>query len=58
MDLQEQFDDLDNIVITLTMLMRETKDKYFIDMLSDLKFEAQNQRDEIQERLWKHKEEI
>ena len=44
MDLQEQFDDLDNIVITLTMLIRETKDKYFIDMLSDLKFEAQNQR--------------
>ena len=44
MDLQEQFDDLDNIVITLTMLIRDTK--------------AQNQRDEIQERLWKHKVEI
>ena len=56
MDLQEKYDELDNIVITLDMLVSETKDKYFIDMLNELKFEAQDKKDEIKEELWKIEE--
>ena len=59
MDLQEQYDELDNIVITLGMLVNETTDKYYIDMLNDIKCEAREERDKIQETLWgKEKKEL
>lgn len=51
MDLQGKYDELDNIVNTLDVLIDETTDKYFIDMLSELKFEAQNELEEIQEEI-------
>ena len=44
MDLQEKYDELDNIVITIGMLISETNDKYFVDMLKEIKFEAQDMK--------------
>ena len=40
MDLQERFDELDNIVRTLDSLINDIKDKEYIDMLNEIKFEA------------------
>lgn len=48
MDFQKKYDELDNIVITLDELINETTDEYFIDMLNELKFEAQNQLEEVE----------
>lgn len=56
MDLQEKYDELDNIVITLDNLVSETNDKYFIDMLSEIKYEAQDQREEVQEKIFREEE--
>lgn len=55
-DLQEKYDELDNIVITLDGLVDETKDEYFKDMLSELKYEAENQRGDIQEEIYRVEE--
>ena len=51
MDLQEEYDELDNIISTLDTLISEIKDKYYIDSLNDLKFEAQTRLDEIEPEL-------
>lgn len=51
MDLQEEYDELDNIIGTLDTLISEIKDKYYIDSLNDLKFEAQTRLDEIEPEL-------
>ena len=56
MDLQEKYDELDNIVSTLDILIDEISDKYYIDMLNEIKFEVQDQRDEIEEQLHKQEE--
>lgn len=53
MDLQEEYDELDNIISTLDTLISEIKDKYYIDSLNDLKFEAQTRLDEIEPELVK-----
>ena len=48
---QNKYDELDNIVRTLDVLIDETADKYYIDILNDIKFEAQNELEEVQEEL-------
>ena len=53
MDLQEEYDELDNIISTLDTLIDEIKDKYYIDSLNELKFEAQTRLDEIEPELMK-----
>lgn len=53
MDLQEEYDELDNIIRTLDTLIDEIKDKYYIDSLNELKFEAQTKLDEIEPELMK-----
>ncbi len=51
MNLQDRYDELDNIVNTIAILVDEISDKYYIDMLKELKFEAQNELEEVQEQL-------
>ena len=53
MDLQEEYDELENIIGTLDSLIDEIKDKYYIDSLNELKFEAQTRLDEIEPKLMK-----
>lgn len=51
MSLQEIFDELDNIVRTLDVLIDEITDKYYIDVLQDTKWEAENELEEVARKL-------
>nr|DAQ49124.1 MAG TPA: hypothetical protein [Caudoviricetes sp.] len=58
MELQDRYDELDNIILGIDDIVENIKDKYYIDMLKDLKYEAQTEQEEIEERLQKeHQEE-
>ena len=56
MDTQERYDELDNIVTTIDLLIDEISDKYYIDYLNEIKFEAQNELDEVSEQLEEEQE--
>ena len=51
MEYQERYDELDNIVKSIDVLIDDITDKYYIDMLNEIKFEAQNELEEVQEKL-------
>ncbi len=51
MENQEKYDELDNIISTIDILIDDISDPYYIDMLNTLKFEAQNDLEEVQEKL-------
>lgn len=51
MEHQERYDELDNIVRSIDVLIDDITDKYYIDMLNEIKFEAQNELEELQEKL-------
>ena len=57
MDNQERYDELDNIVRSIVVIVYEITDKFYIDMLNEIKFEAQNELEEIQEKLQEEYEE-
>jgi hypothetical protein len=52
MNYQDRYDELENIDNTLGMLVDEITDKYYIDMLNQLRFEAQDELEEVSERLY------
>lgn len=51
MDYQDRYDELDNIVRTLDILADETNDKYYVALINDIKFEAENELEEVAEKL-------
>lgn len=51
MDYQDRYDELDNIVRTLDMLVEDLNDKYYIDWINDIKYEAENELAEVSEKL-------
>lgn len=51
MDHQERYDELDSMVRSIDVLIDDITDKYYIDMLNEIKFEAQNELEELQEKL-------
>ena len=51
MDYQDRYDELDNIVRTLDMLVEDLNDKYYIDWINDIKYEAENELEEVAEKL-------
>lgn len=51
MDNQERYDELDNIVRSIDEILSDIRDRYYIDMLNEIKFEAKNQLEEVQEKL-------
>lgn len=51
MDYQERYDELDNIISSIDMLIDETIDKDYIDRLNEIKFDAQNELEEVSEKL-------
>lgn len=53
MDYQDRYDELDNIVRTLDILVEDINDKYYIDLMNDIKFEAENELEEVAEKLKK-----
>lgn len=53
MDYQDKFDELDNIISSIDILIDEITDKGYIDRLNEIKFDAQNELEEISEKLEK-----
>ena len=51
MDYQDRYDELDNIVRTLDILADDINDKYYIDLINDIKIEAENELEEVAEKL-------
>lgn len=56
MENQDKYDELENIVNTIDLLIDEISDKYYIDYLNEIKFEAQNELDEVSEQLEEEQE--
>ncbi len=56
MDLQERYDELDEIVSSINLLIENITDKDYIDSLEEIKFDAQNELEEIEEELQKEQE--
>ena len=51
MEKQDRYDELDNIVSTLNVLVNDITDKYYIDMLNDLKYQAQKEMEDLEKEL-------
>lgn len=51
MDLQERFDELDNIVSTLRVLRDEITDKDYIEQLDLIRYQAMDEMEEINNQL-------
>ena len=56
MDLQERFDELDNIVSTLRVLRDEITDKDYIEQLDLIKQQALNEMEDVSNQLEKEYE--
>lgn len=57
MDYQDRYDELDNIISSIDILVDEISDKDYIDRLNEIKFDAQNEIEEVEEKLEKEREE-
>lgn len=57
MELYEKANELQNIVDTLDMLVDETKNKYYKDMLNELKYEAKKELEEVEDEIYTIEEE-
>lgn len=51
MDYQDRYDELDNLIRNLDVIVDELTDKDYVDKLNEIKYEAQNEKDEISEIL-------
>lgn len=51
MELQDRYDELNNLISSLNSLINELTDKNYIEQLELLKFEAQNEFEEVSEQL-------
>ncbi len=56
MDLQRKYDELDNIVSSIDLLIDEITDKNYIDTLNEIKYQAQDELAEVWEKLQKQYE--
>jgi len=51
MDLQDKYDELDNIISTLRILIDDLTDKEYIGQLQSIQYQAQDELDEIEPKL-------
>lgn len=51
MELQDRYDELNNLISSLNSLMDELTDKNYIEQLELIKYEAQNEFEEVSEQL-------
>ena len=51
MDYQDKYDELDNIISSLDMLIDEISDKNYIEQLQEIKYEAEDEMQEVDEKL-------
>lgn len=57
MNLQDKYDELDNIISSIDILIDEISDKDYIDRLNEIKFDAQNEIEKVEEELEKERTE-
>lgn len=57
MDLYERANDLQEIIDSLKYLVDEIHDKEYIDMFNEIRFEAEDELNEIEEELYKIEDE-
>ena len=55
-DKQEKYDELDNIVSTLDVLIGEIENEHYIEMLREIKFEAEEEMEVVEEDLRKERD--
>lgn len=62
MNNQEAYDELDNIISSIDLLVNEISNQYYIDMLNELKYQAQDELEEVerqlQEEQWQEEREM
>lgn len=51
MELQDRYDELDNLIGSLNSLIDELTDKNYIEQLELIKYEAQNEFEEVSKQL-------
>lgn len=51
MELQDRYDELDNLISSLDSLIGELTDKNYIEQLELIKYEAQNEFEEVSKQL-------
>lgn len=51
MDLQARYDELDNLISSINSVIDDLTDKNYIEQLELIKYEAQNEFDEVSEKL-------
>ena len=56
MDLQRKYDELDEIVSSINLLIDEIDDQYYIDDLNEIKHRAQDELEEVQEKILEENE--
>lgn len=56
-ELRNKYDELDNIISSLNSLMDDLTDKNYIEQLEPIKYEAQDELDEIEPQIQKLEEE-
>ena len=56
MNYQERYDELDEIVTSITLLVNNISDKDYIDMLNEIKYQAQTELEEVEELLQEEQE--
>lgn len=56
MDYQDRYDKLDNLIRNLEIAIDEAPDKYYADILSEIKYEAQDELNEVTEKLEEEQE--
>lgn len=57
MDYQDRYDELDNIISSIDILVDEISEKDYIDRLNEIKFDAQDEKEKVEKRLEEEKEE-
>ena len=55
-ELQNRYDDLDNIESSLRVLIDEITDKYYIEQLQEIMYEAAGEKEDIEQILIKEQE--
>lgn len=56
MDLQDKYDELDNLINSINVLVDDLTDKNYIEQLELIKYEAQNELDDVSKQLQKQYE--
>lgn len=58
MELQERYDELDNIVLTIRILVEDITDKEYIEQLEIIQLQAQEEIETIEQQLQKECDEV